>query len=197
MHQHVTLKVRLGTTYKKTAVYSCMTGFTLKGSYRRTCGQTGQWSDDAPTCDIKGKAWYHLQEDPTVYSCMTGFTLKGSYRRTCGETGQWSDDAPTCDIKGKAWYHLQEDSSIQLYDRVHTQRIIQENMWVKLDSGVMMHQHVTLKVRLGTTYKKTAVYSCMTGFTLKGSYSLTFRTCGQTGQWSDDAPTCDIKGKAL
>ena len=83
MHQHVTLKVRLGTTYKKTA----------------------------------------------VYSCMTGFTLKGSYRRTCGETGQWSDDAPTCDIKGKAWYHLQEDSSIQLYDRVHTQRIIQKNMW--------------------------------------------------------------------
>ena len=66
MHQHVTLKVRLGTTYKKTAVYSCMTGFTLKGSYRRTCGGTGQWSDDAPTCDIKGKAWYHLQEDTAV-----------------------------------------------------------------------------------------------------------------------------------
>ena len=64
-----------------------------------------------------------------VYSCMTGFTLKGSYRRTCGETGQWSDDAPTCDIKGKPWYHLQEDSSIQLYDRVHSQRIIQKNMW--------------------------------------------------------------------
>ena len=83
MHQHVTLKVRLGTTYKKTA----------------------------------------------VYSCVTGFTLNGSYRRTCGETGQWSDDAPTCDIKGKAWYHLQEDSSIQLYDRVHTQRITQKNMW--------------------------------------------------------------------
>ena len=55
MHQHVTLKVRLGTTYKKTAVYNCMTGFTLKGSYRRTCGETGQWSDDA-------QAWYHLQE---------------------------------------------------------------------------------------------------------------------------------------
>ena len=106
---------------------------------------------------------------------------------------QWSDDAPTCDIKGKAWYHLQEDSSIQLYDRVHTQRIIQFEHVGKLDSGVMMHQHVTLKVRLGTTYKKTAVYSCMTGFTLKGSYR---RTCGQTGQWSDDAPTCDIKGKA-
>ena len=54
MHQPVTLKVRLGTTYKKTAVYSCMTGFTLKGLYRRTCEETGQWSDDAPTCDIKG-----------------------------------------------------------------------------------------------------------------------------------------------
>ena len=145
MHQHVTLKVRLGTTYKKTA----------------------------------------------VYSCMTGFTLKGSYRRTYGETGQWSDDAPTCDIKGKAWYHLQEDSSIQLCDRVHTQHT--EEHVGKLDSGVMMHQHVILKVRLGTTYKKTAVYSCMTGFTLKGSYR---RTYGETGQWSDDAPTCDIKGKA-
>ena len=93
MHQHVTLKVSLGTTYKKTAVYSCMTGFTLKGSYRRTCGETGQWSDDAPTCDIKGKPWYHLR------------------------------------------------SSKQLYERVHTQRIIQENHW----TVEYEHQHVTLK----------------------------------------------------
>ena len=147
-HQPVTLEVRLGTTYKKTA----------------------------------------------VYSCMTGFTLKGSYRRTCWETGQWSDDSPTCDIKGKSCNHLQEDSSKQLYDRVHTQRIIQKNMIVRnMDSGVMIHLYVTLKVSLCTTYKKTAVYSCMTGFTLKGSYR---RTCGETGQWSDDSPTCDIKGKA-
>ena len=54
MHQHVSLKVSLGTTYKKTAVYSLMTGLTHKGLYRRTCGETGQWSDDAPTCDIEG-----------------------------------------------------------------------------------------------------------------------------------------------
>ena len=123
-----------------------------------------------------------------------GFTLTCSYCMILWvKLDSGADDAPTCDIKGKAWYHLQEDSSIQLYDRVHTQRIIQREHVGKLDSGVMMHQHVTLKVRLGTTYKKTAVYSCMTGFTLKGSYR---RTCGETGQWSDDAPTCDIKGKA-
>ena len=98
-----------------------MTGFTLNSI---------QWSDDAPTCGTCGGTGLYdrVQEDGSIH-CMTGFTLKGSYRRTCGGTGQWSDDAPTCDIKGKAWYHLQEDGSIQLYDRVHTQRIIQKNMW--------------------------------------------------------------------
>ena len=69
MHQHVTLKVRLVTTYKETAVYSCMTGFKLKGSYRRTCGETGHWSDDALTCDIKDK-FYHFTVKPVFVSLI-------------------------------------------------------------------------------------------------------------------------------
>ena len=56
----------------------------------------------------------------------------------------------------------------------------------KLDSGVMMHQHVTLKC--GTTYKKSAVYSCMTGFTLKGSFEEHVKL--DSGVMM---PTCDLK----
>ena len=39
-----------GTTYGKTATYSCYTGYRLVGSSSRTCQATRVWSGSAPTC---------------------------------------------------------------------------------------------------------------------------------------------------
>ena len=39
-----------GTTFGRTATYSCYTGFTHVGASTRTCQATGVWSGSAPTC---------------------------------------------------------------------------------------------------------------------------------------------------
>ena len=39
-----------GTTFGKTATYSCDTGYSLVGDSTRTCQATGNWSGSAPTC---------------------------------------------------------------------------------------------------------------------------------------------------
>ena len=42
-----------GTTYGKTATYSCYTGYRLVGSSTRTCQATRVWSRSTPTCQGK------------------------------------------------------------------------------------------------------------------------------------------------
>ena len=39
-----------GTTFGKTAMYSCNTGYNLMGDNTRTCQATGKWSGSEPTC---------------------------------------------------------------------------------------------------------------------------------------------------
>ena len=39
-----------GTTFGRTATYTCNTGYTRVGSSTRTCQSTGVWSGSAPTC---------------------------------------------------------------------------------------------------------------------------------------------------
>ena len=39
-----------GTTFGRTATYSCNTGYNLVGVSTRTCQATGSWSGSAPTC---------------------------------------------------------------------------------------------------------------------------------------------------
>ena len=39
-----------GTTFRKTANYSCNTGYNLVGDSNRTCQATRRWSGSAPAC---------------------------------------------------------------------------------------------------------------------------------------------------
>ena len=43
-----------GTTYTSEATFGCDTGFTLSSMTTRTCQADKIWSNDSPSCDIKG-----------------------------------------------------------------------------------------------------------------------------------------------
>jgi hypothetical protein len=34
------------------AVYTCHSGYTLKGKARRTCNSSGEWEGNLPSCDL-------------------------------------------------------------------------------------------------------------------------------------------------
>ncbi len=40
-----------GTTFMRTATYTCNTGYTQDGPFIRTCQANGVWSGAAPTCN--------------------------------------------------------------------------------------------------------------------------------------------------
>ena len=39
-----------GTTFERTAIFSCDTGYNLVVDSNRTCQATGMWSGSSPTC---------------------------------------------------------------------------------------------------------------------------------------------------
>lgn len=43
-----------GTTYGETAEYNCDAGYDINGFATRTCQADGTWSNNEPTCIIKG-----------------------------------------------------------------------------------------------------------------------------------------------
>ena len=43
-----------GTTYGKTATYTCNVGFNVQGDATRLCGADGLWAGNAPICAIQG-----------------------------------------------------------------------------------------------------------------------------------------------
>ena len=54
----------VATTYNETANYLCDTGYNIFGISTRTCQANGNWTDDAPSCNIVG--WLLVQTCPYV-----------------------------------------------------------------------------------------------------------------------------------
>ena len=50
-----------GTTFGRTATYSCNTGYNLVGDNTRTCQVIGYWSGSAPTCQGMFLYWVTKQ----------------------------------------------------------------------------------------------------------------------------------------
>lgn len=97
-----------GNRMHSKARFACMEGYELEGHEEITCQASGQWSDEAPHCEVvKCPA---LPENPhlvgstqnrtygtrVVFSCRTGFKLLGPPYLNCLKTGNWSDVIPSC-----------------------------------------------------------------------------------------------------
>ena len=115
-----------GTTFGRTANYTCEIGYALSGSQSRTCKANRTWSPASPVCIGKyalPKIYRHSfpqlkivdcrpltnpengQADTSagttfgstaMYTCNTGYTLIGSQTRTCESDGMWSPASPEC-----------------------------------------------------------------------------------------------------
>ncbi|KAK2167896.1 hypothetical protein NP493_1251g00022 [Ridgeia piscesae] len=98
-----------GHEYGDYATYSCDTGYTMTGYYRRTCDSSGVWRRNAPSCAriscgrqsapthgyVSGYSYRY--GDVTRYSCRPDYTLTGgSSTRTCTASGRWTGSKPSC-----------------------------------------------------------------------------------------------------
>ncbi|XP_019857191.1 PREDICTED: uncharacterized protein LOC100638611 isoform X14 [Amphimedon queenslandica] len=157
-------------SYNSTATYSCDDGYSLTGTFIRTCLSSGNWSGDPPSCEIVHCSELIVDsEELTVsynstsynstatYSCESGFNLAGVAERTCLSSGNWSGDPPSCEIVNCSELIVDSEELSVFYN--------------------------------STSYNSTATYSCESGFNLAG---VAERTCLSSGNWSGDPPFCKI-----
>ncbi|XP_050162860.1 P-selectin-like [Myiozetetes cayanensis] len=161
-------------TFGSTCAFSCQTGFVLMGPEHRECTAMGTWTGDIPRCEAvtcpvlkapdQGELnCSHLHRNFTfgsscAFSCQKGFVLMGPDISECMATGTWSEDTPRCEATACP--------------------VISAPGWGELNCS---HLHGNF------TFGSTCVFSCQTGFVLKGSET---RECMATGTWTGDTPQC-------
>ncbi|KAJ7338432.1 hypothetical protein JRQ81_012086 [Phrynocephalus forsythii] len=155
--------------------FACEEGFVLKGSAELQCGASGGWNGQKPECEaVKCEVAYHpengfvncsyLDRDPIYtsvceFSCMDGYSLRGSSHVQCLSTGQWSDLFPVCEaMKCEVVPHPEK--------------------------GFVNCSHL----HADATYNSVCEFTCMEGYTLRGSSKI---QCLSKGQWSEPIPVCE------
>ena len=106
------------------------------------------------------------------YRCTVGYELRGVVSRVCQVSGDWNETMPSC-------------------ERMFIQ--YQLNMFVCMsiigvDCGSLVSPvNGMVNTYLGTLFMSKATYYCNNGYEISGA---SHRTCGATGQWGPNEPSC-------
>ncbi|KAI5168883.1 Complement Receptor Type 1 [Manis pentadactyla] len=169
-------------------LYSCEPGYELRGAAALRCTPQGDWSPQAPQCEVKSCADFldqlpsgrvllplNLQLGAKVsFVCDEGFQLKGSSASHCVLVGMetlWNSSVPVC-----------------------------EQILCPNPPAILNGRH-TGKPQEVFPFGKEVTYTCdphpyrgMT-FTLSGESTLRCTSDGRgTGIWSGPAPRCGLPG---
>ncbi|XP_064397065.1 uncharacterized protein LOC135343945 isoform X3 [Halichondria panicea] len=154
-------------TFQSEAMYSCNSGYDLRGSSTTVCQSNSMWSNGPPFCAIvvcdglsppvNGTLLLSsvVFNSQATYGCNSGFMINGPTVRICQQTGSWSGNIPTCE----------------------------EILCPELEVS-----QGTINTTNGYRTSSVATVQCSNGYRLSGQSSL---TCQITGEWTDDEPTCE------
>ncbi|NXV57103.1 SVEP1 protein, partial [Molothrus ater] len=94
---------------ENTIIYTCLTGFVMKGDPELTCVETGVWKKPYPSCEllscgpppsipnaeVLGNIYTYGSK--VQYRCLEGYTMATEVDIcTCQEDGQWSPQSISC-----------------------------------------------------------------------------------------------------
>nr|XP_020670471.1 E-selectin [Pogona vitticeps] len=155
--------------------FACKEGFVLKGFAELQCDASGGWNGHQPECEaVKCEAVYrpengfvncsYLDMDPIYnavceFTCMEGYSLTGSSQIQCLSNGKWSEPFPICE-------------AMKCEAVAHPERGFVNCSYLHADA----------------TYNSVCEFTCMEGYTLRGSSKI---QCLSTGQWSEPTPVCE------
>ncbi|XP_078589882.1 uncharacterized protein LOC144870048 [Branchiostoma floridae x Branchiostoma japonicum] len=156
------------STYGCTLTYSCEEGYELNGVETRTCGGSGSWSDEAPTCSkvacalidpptdgaIVGGRAVRFYGDSMTVTCNSGYEMTGSSTRSCQADRSWSGDETACH---------------------------------RVSCGELAGPENGAKFGDSYLYEDVVTFSCNPGYGLQGSAD---RTCQADRTWSGEEASC-------
>ncbi|NXO38057.1 SVEP1 protein, partial [Locustella ochotensis] len=94
---------------ENTIIYTCLTGFVMRGGPELTCVETGVWKKPYPSCEllscgpppsipnaeVLGNTYTYGSK--VQYRCLEGYTMATEVDAcTCQEDGQWSPQSISC-----------------------------------------------------------------------------------------------------
>ncbi|XP_051891028.1 sushi, von Willebrand factor type A, EGF and pentraxin domain-containing protein 1-like [Pristis pectinata] len=159
--------------YGMVARYSCDKNYSLIGADRLVCTETGEWSNNPPTCkavlchppDLPANGRIEAGFGPTYtlgetisYGCAEGFQLVGKSEIECRENNTFVPGPPSC--KPVTCADLPSISN-------------------GLAPSPPYGHH--------WEYGMVAKYSCSAGYSLIGANRL---VCTKAGEWNNTPPTC-------
>jgi CUB/sushi domain-containing protein len=164
-----TVSLSEGTEFGASALYSCTTGYKLKGDATRKCEHDGTWSGSISTCELikcpvlgapaSGSVVCQgqLYQEECQTSCNKGHILSGSTQRKCMEDSQWDGTDTVCTV---------------------------------VDCGGLDTPLNGAKTCEDTKYGKSCTFTCDAGHDMSGSV---VRTCEASGVWSGSKTSCTPK----
>ncbi|XP_028973250.2 sushi, von Willebrand factor type A, EGF and pentraxin domain-containing protein 1 isoform X3 [Esox lucius] len=157
-------------SYGDMVMYSCLSGFEMKGDSVQTCQGDRTWSGTQPTCiamscgpppsvdnaelQISGTTY----QANVSYTCQHGLHLVGPQNLTCLADGTWSQPAPTCEVA----------QGCEMPKELLNGRVQEQN----LTSG------------------RAVAFQCDKGYSLQGDHLV---VCMGDGTWSSIFPFCQAK----
>uniref|UniRef100_UPI00398EE43F sushi, von Willebrand factor type A, EGF and pentraxin domain-containing protein 1 n=1 Tax=Pristiophorus japonicus TaxID=55135 RepID=UPI00398EE43F len=149
-----------GMTYRSTVLYTCNSGYQLRGLSTLTCNSTGQWNGTVPVCEIISCGPPPALPNADIignnftfgssifYGCKEGYALIGSESKECLPSGEWSRSAPQC---------------------------------VPLSCGPAPNIDHALPETGHQLYGDVAIYYCTDGYSISGNSQL---VCNSKGNWA-------------
>ena len=151
--------------------YNCSTGYNLTSDLPMMCLSNGSWNATPPVCEpvpcsppnIPANGSYVPETTTHHYGDIIDFSCLPGFKLI-------GANSSFCNSTGQ-W--SKESPSCQIKDCGNLTDPI---------NGTVSHPD-------GTSFNQRAYYHCSEGYTLNGTDT---RTCNESGNWTFEAPTCDV-----
>ncbi|KAG8548071.1 hypothetical protein GDO81_026775 [Engystomops pustulosus] len=163
------IRCKNGFSYNSTCEFSCVEGYEMIGSSELQCLSSRQWTSSVPFCKAiqcpympSLKNGRMVCQDGTKYESQCSFSCLKGFRLN-------GSPVLTCQSSG-AWT-----------SSVPTCEALQCPSLTAPEDGYMVCQNAT-------KYKSQCSFTCLKGFKLIGSPTL---SCQSSGEWTSSVPTCE------
>ncbi|KAG5674431.1 hypothetical protein PVAND_004402 [Polypedilum vanderplanki] len=180
------------TTYLNSeVVYSCVNTHRLNGNPRRTCLDTGLWSDTAPKCE-EIRCSEPILADHSLLSVtgndrMYGRTVLRTHQDSATSSVQTYKVGALAKYRCERGYKIVGDPLITCEENGTWKGNVPECVYVDCGNPPsIVNGTVTLAANV-TYYGATALYECNDNFKLEG---VSRRLCLEDGTWGHESPSC-------